>query len=318
MSKLRWSKITLLNPDSPRSFLSCLRRSSLTRLGSALVVAIASGTVVNAQAEDFAVTADYSLFYGAGIAGSYRLMPKMNARLGWHPQQKFYNFSKTSNGFDVKGDAKFGYLGIFADFFPTENNFRLTVGVSDNSNSKITAAGKASSSAAANSTISALTGGGTQVQFGGKTYEVVNNKSYTYNGTTYYAYNGGIYTSPNGGGTTVLAPNSNLNSLVTNATAKADVKWPSTAIYLGLGYGNPVSNTRGWGFWADAGVFLSSKPKVTSTVTNNCTGSNNVEACNVLTQELSARADEVVSKVKDTTDKLGIIPTLAVGVSYSF
>jgi len=272
----------------------------------------------NAEDGKFALTMDYALFYGFGVAGSYNVAPKFNARAEWHPQQKFLNFSKSSSGFDVRGDGKFGYVGLFADWFPFDNQFRLSVGLGSQQGSKISATGTASRSAAANSTIVARSGGGTSVNFGGKSYGVDNNKSYTYNGTTYYAYNGGVYTAQNGGGTTILSPNSSLNDLVANASAKVDVKWPSSAIYVGLGYGNPVKASGGWNFWLDAGAFVSSKPKVTSSVSNNCTGVTNREACEVLTQELNAQADEAVEDVKKETNKLNVIPTVAVGITYTF
>lgn len=86
----------------------------------------------------------------------------------------------------------------------------------------------------------------------------------------------------------------------------AQVKFPSTMPYLGIGYSSQPSNGKGWGFMFDAGLSIG-KAKVTGQVTGPL--APNVPQSNV---------DAEVAKVRDDVNKLHGIPQLTVGVTYRF
>lgn len=86
---------------------------------------------------------------------------------------------------------------------------------------------------------------------------------------------------------------------------RADVEFPRTTPYLGLGWGHQASGP-GFGFVFDLGVSIG-KPKVTITTS----GPN-------LSQVSQDDIDRESRELRETADKIKAIPQLSVGVSYRF
>jgi hypothetical protein len=110
--------------------------------------------------------------------------------------------------------------------------------------------------------------------------------SYTFNGQTYFASDVGSYTG--------------------------EMKFNSTAPYLGIGWGNPVAKAKTWGFVSDIGVLFQGSPKVTSTVT-----------CGPLVPALTCtnlKNDVAIStaKLENDTKNYKYWPVVSIGVSYHF
>ncbi len=106
-----------------------------------------------------------------------------------------------------------------------------------------------------------------------------------------------------GTGTATIGNVSNVD--MTGETYNVSVKFPSTAPYLGLGYGHQKAE-KGLGFYADFGVLIG-KPKVssqTSLVTNGKVSQSDVDAQN--------------EKVRDAASKVGVLPVVQLGVVYRF
>jgi hypothetical protein len=110
--------------------------------------------------------------------------------------------------------------------------------------------------------------------------------SYTFNNHTYTAAEVGSYTG--------------------------EMKFNSTAPYLGIGWGNPVSKDKTWGFVADIGILFQGSPKVTSTV--NCGTGIPAATCTNL------RNDVATSTTKLESDSSGFKywPVISLGLSYRF
>lgn len=93
------------------------------------------------------------------------------------------------------------------------------------------------------------------------------------------------------------------------------LKWPTVAPYLGLGWGhNYGQGTKaGWGFVADAGVYVG-KPKVSLWANDSAmakldaqTGGNG-----------QSLLDQELDEWKDEASKMKLFPVIHVGVSYRF
>lgn len=92
----------------------------------------------------------------------------------------------------------------------------------------------------------------------------------------------------------------------------AEMKFNSTAPYLGVGWGNPVAKDKTWGFVMDLGVMFQGAPKVTSTVT--CGGSTPAPTCTALQDDVAAGAAQLETDLKD----FKYYPVVSVGLSYRF
>ena len=98
----------------------------------------------------------------------------------------------------------------------------------------------------------------------------------------------------------------NLNGLIYNV----DLKFPSVTPYLGVGYQSKRSGVPGWGFLVDAGVMVG---KFNTTVTQNVVGAGS--GANSITQ---ADVDAQTSKVRESVNKLSVLPKFTIGAVYSF
>jgi len=102
---------------------------------------------------------------------------------------------------------------------------------------------------------------------------------------------------------------SNINNTAYDLTdEKIDVNltFPKTTTYLGVGYGHQFSSVKGLGLYADAGVSLGSFFSSYSVSSNGNSSLSN--------QDLS----DQVNSIKNHTNGYYYLPSISVGVSYSF
>jgi hypothetical protein len=92
-----------------------------------------------------------------------------------------------------------------------------------------------------------------------------------------------------------------------------EVKFNSTAPYLGIGWGNPVAKAKTWGFVSDIGVLFQGSPKVTSTVTCSQAAITN-GVCSTLQKDVADGATKLESDLKNYK----YWPVISIGVSYHF
>lgn len=113
-------------------------------------------------------------------------------------------------------------------------------------------------------------------------------------GNQSYTLNGHVYTTQQAGA----------------VVGKADFR--STAPYLGIGFGNVMTNAAGgWGFTSDFGVIFQGSPNTTLT-NEGCTA--DAQTCARLASDLVAENAQLRDKVKS----FNLYPVLRVGVSYRF
>jgi len=113
------------------------------------------------------------------------------------------------------------------------------------------------------------------------------NGTYTFNGVTYTASDVGSYSG--------------------------EMKFNSTAPYLGIGWGNPVAKAKTWGFVSDIGVLFQGSPKVTSTATCGAAIAG-TQACTDLQNDVAAGATQLESDLKNYK----YYPVISIGLSYHF
>jgi hypothetical protein len=96
--------------------------------------------------------------------------------------------------------------------------------------------------------------------------------------------------------------------------ARARVKLPSVAPYIGIGWGhNVLQRKAGWGFIADVGVAFG-KPRVSFDVSDSLRTKLNLATGGNAQREIDKQRDEF----KDDFDKLKVFPQLYVGAAYYF
>jgi hypothetical protein len=110
--------------------------------------------------------------------------------------------------------------------------------------------------------------------------------SYTFNGVSYSASQVGSYSG--------------------------ELKFNSTAPYLGIGWGNPVAKDKTWGFVTDIGVLFQGSPKVSSTVT--CGSGVPAGTCTQLQSDVAAGA----AKLENDLKNYKYWPVISIGLSYHF
>jgi hypothetical protein len=106
----------------------------------------------------------------------------------------------------------------------------------------------------------------------------------------------------NGGNANIGGKQVSLNGEYFNV----QLKYPTITPYLGLGYGHKPVTDKGWGFFANVGVTIG-KFKVSY--------DTSVVASGKATQ---AQVDTEVQKVRDSANKLSVLPAASVGVTYRF
>lgn len=101
----------------------------------------------------------------------------------------------------------------------------------------------------------------------------------------------------------------NINGKAVNMsgqTYNVTVKMPDTMPYIGIGTGHAPTSAKGLGMYFDFG-FLIGKPEVTSQT--SLVGQQGVTQADIDAQD---------QKIRDTTDKIGVIPKIQVGINYRF
>lgn len=128
-----------------------------------------------------------------------------------------------------------------------------------------------------------------------------------FRGTTGLTFNdikGTLNSTGNNGTATIGTQTVNLNTLFYNV----ELKFPSVTPYLGVGYQSKRSGVPGWGFLVDAGVMVG---KFNTTVTQNVIGEGPIP----ITQ---TDVDVQTNKVRESVNKLSVLPKFTIGVIYSF
>jgi hypothetical protein len=90
-----------------------------------------------------------------------------------------------------------------------------------------------------------------------------------------------------------------------------EMTFNKSAPYLGIGWGNPVAQGKGWGFVADVGVLYQGAPKTTLNV--NCTATT-PGLCSTLNGDVAAQNAKLTSDL----NSFRWYPVLSVGASYQF
>ena len=125
-------------------------------------------------------------------------------------------------------------------------------------------------------------------------------------GLTFNDIRGTLNSTGNNGTATINNKPVNLNGLFYNV----ELKFPSVTPYLGVGYQSKRSGAPGWGFLVDAGVMVG---KFNTTVTQNVVGAG--PGANPITQ---ADVDAQTNKVRESVNKLSVLPKFTIGAVYSF
>ena len=113
------------------------------------------------------------------------------------------------------------------------------------------------------------------------------NGNYTFNGINYTASDVGSYTG--------------------------EMKFNSTAPYLGIGWGNPVAKGKSWGFVTDVGVLFQGSPKISSTVTCGAAIAGTA-TCTSLQNDVATSTTQLQSDTKNYK----YWPVISIGLSYNF
>lgn len=125
------------------------------------------------------------------------------------------------------------------------------------------------------------------------------------------AYNGNEITGqgrPQADGSYVV----NGNNYTSGAgTIDGKISFRKAVPYLGIGWGNPLSQERGWGFSSDLGVLFQGAP-TSSLASTNCTLATAL--CSRLASDLSAER----SKRDEDLKMFKAYPVLRIGASYTF
>lgn len=288
--------------------------------------------MANAQsASDFAVTPKVGTT-GVGLDLSYNVAPSFTARLGWSG----YNFNSNidKDGVKYDGKLKMNNLNLLADWFPFESSgFRVTAGLYYNGN-KFDATGRSTLSGTASgcgANCSTLSSGGetikvqgtgtgtTTIQYGGKTYSVTDGSQYKVGSDTYTITNGEVTQASTG---TKSSATDLVNGLVNNLNVGANISWPSTAPYIGIGYGRPFKPDSNWSFHFDLGAFYLGSATVNINSTCSTTGGSAQQlACNgasgYINQDAAALANTKAT-AQDEINKVKFWPVITLGLTYRF
>ena len=125
------------------------------------------------------------------------------------------------------------------------------------------------------------------------------------------AYNGNQITGqgrPQADGSYVV----NGNNYTSGAgTIDGKISFRKAVPYLGIGWGNPLTQERGWGLASDLGVLFQGAP-TSSLASTNCTLATSL--CSKLASDLAAER----SKRDEDLKVFKAYPVLRIGVSYKF
>ncbi len=127
---------------------------------------------------------------------------------------------------------------------------------------------------------------------------------------------GGVLFNKNNLTGLALASNSyDLNgTLYTSAEVgvlQADVDFKPTAPYLGIGWGNPLSDDRDWLLMIDLGVVFASKPRLDVTSTGGTLSNNSILQNNIVQVEQDFANTKELKYLK-------YYPVISIGLNYRF
>ena len=101
----------------------------------------------------------------------------------------------------------------------------------------------------------------------------------------------------------------NTYSAANAGQINGNIDFRKVAPYVGIGWGNAISDDKGWGFSADLGALIQGSPR-TSLTNTGCTGPN----CEQLATDVAAEN----KKLDDEVNKFKAYPVVRVGLSYKF
>lgn len=126
------------------------------------------------------------------------------------------------------------------------------------------------------------------------------------------SYNGNkidVHARPNAAGVYTLQGNTYQASDVGSVTGKVDFN--KVAPYLGIGWGRPSKNEKGWSFSSDVGVLFMGTPK-TQLSASGCAAP--AALCNQLANDVARENSALAEEVR----KFKLYPVLRIGISYKF
>ncbi|MCC3861614.1 hypothetical protein [Pseudemcibacter aquimaris] len=94
-------------------------------------------------------------------------------------------------------------------------------------------------------------------------------------------------------------------------TLTADIEFTKVAPYLGIGWGNPLSDDTGWSYAIDLGVMLAGKPKLDITSTGGTLSNDAALQDNIAQAEQDFRDTDEIKYLK-------IYPVISFGLNYRF
>lgn len=140
------------------------------------------------------------------------------------------------------------------------------------------------------------------VGFFGDFYPMVDSGFRGTGGVTFNDIRAQLNSTGSNGTATINNKPVNLNGLFYNV----ELKYPSVTPYLGVGYQSKRNGSPGWGFFVDAGVMLG---KFDTTTSQNIAGTQGI---------VQADIDVQTNKVRESVNKLSVLPKLGIGAVYSF
>ncbi len=134
----------------------------------------------------------------------------------------------------------------------------------------------------------------------------------TFRLSTAYVFNGNnvdLKAKPNAQG--VFEINGNTYSTTEVQDIRVQLEYPDSALYAGLGWGNPVAPGKGLGVTVDVGVVFTDEADLKTRV--NC-GATTPGRCDQLNADVATETD----KIKDDLGDFKLWPLLQLGLTYQF
>ncbi len=138
------------------------------------------------------------------------------------------------------------------------------------------------------------------------------NKDSSFRLTAGIAYNGNhidAQARPTASGSYTIQGNTYDAASVGKVTGK--VSFNKFAPYLGIGWGRPKTDRKGWSFATDVGVLLQGSPK-TSLTSSGCT------APAAMCSQFSSDVAKENAALRDEVSKFKVYPVLRIGLNYRF
>ncbi|TCS37399.1 hypothetical protein EDC30_104202 [Paucimonas lemoignei] len=105
--------------------------------------------------------------------------------------------------------------------------------------------------------------------------------------------------------------NGNVYNAATAGTLNGRIDFRNFAPYVGIGWGNAASRTRGWSLSSDLGAFYQGKAR-TSLSLNGCSAGPAI--CNQIANDVAAEN----LRLADKADDYRVYPVIRIGITYIF